>query len=290
MTTFAIAGIQMRAGASDNLDAMARQIETTLARFPWIEMVVFGELCAHGVDPALAEALPGPSEQHLCSLARKHNIWLVPGSLYELDGNRIYNTAPVIGPAGNVVARHRKIYPFLPYEQGIDSGTRHTVFDVPGVGRFGLSICYDMWFPETTRAMAWDGAEVIIHPSLTNTIDRDLEVTIARANAGMNQCYFVDINNAGDLGYGRSVVVGPEGDMIHEAGHDGEVIPVVVDLERVRRTRRDGLLGLGQVLKSFRDNPVAFPQYSGQGRRSGELVSLGPLEKAARGTPASSTS
>ena len=286
MTTFAIAGIQMQASASGNLDGMARQIEKTLARFPWVEMVVFGELCAHGVNPAHAEALPGPSEQHLCSLARKHNIWLVPGSLYELDGNRIYNTAPVINPAGDVVARHRKIYPFLPYEQGIDSGSNHTVFDVTGIGRFGLSICYDMWFPETTRAMAWAGAEVIIHPSLTNTIDRDLELSIARANAGMNQCYFIDINNAGELGYGRSVVVGPEGDMIHEAGRDGEVVPVVVDLARVRRTRRDGLLGLGQVLKSFRDGNVAYPQYAADGRRSSELAALGPLEKAARATPA----
>lgn len=285
MTTFAIAGIQMQAGMNENLDAMARQIENTLARFPWVEMVVFGELCSHGTNPALAEALPGPSEQRLCSLARKYNIWLVPGSLYELDGNRIYNTSPVINPNGDVVVRHRKIYPFLPYEQGIDAGTQHTVFDVPGIGRFGLSICYDMWFPETTRTMVWDGAEVIIHPSLTNTIDRDLELSIARANAGMNQCYFVDINNAGDLGYGRSVVIGPEGDMIHEAGRDGEIIPVVLDLERVRRTRRDGLLGLGQVLKSFRDNPVPFPQYAGKARRSGELASLGPLEKAGRGTP-----
>jgi predicted amidohydrolase len=283
MTTFAIAGIQMRAGPSDNLDGMARLVETTLARFPWIEMVVFGELCAHGANPALAEALPGPSEQHLCSIARKHGIWLVPGSLYELDGNRIYNTAPVIDPSGDVVARHRKIYPFLPYEQGIDAGDQHTVFDVPGVGRFGLSICYDMWFPETTRAMAWAGAEVIIHPSLTNTIDRDLEVSIARASAGMNQCYFVDINNTGELGYGRSVVVGPEGEVIHEAGREAEVIPVVVDLDRVRRTRRDGLLGLGQVLKSFRDSTVAYPQYAARGRRSGELSSLGPLEKARRG-------
>ena len=240
----------------------------------------------HGTNPALAEALPGPSEQRLCSLASKYNIWLVPGSLYELQGNRIYNTAPVIAPTGDVVTRHRKIYPFLPYEQGIDAGSQHTVFDVPEIGRFGLSICYDMWFPETTRAMAWDGAEVIFHPSLTNTIDRDLELSIARANAGMNQCYFVDINNAGELGYGRSVVVGPEGDLVHQAGRDGEVIPVVVDLERVRRTRRNGLLGLGQVLKSFRDNPVAFPQYAGKARRSGELVSLGPLEKAGRGPTA----
>ncbi len=136
----------------------------------------------------------------------------VPGSLYERAGDKIYNTAPVIDPAGQVVARHRKIYPFTPYENGVASGDRATVFDVPGVGRFGVSICYDMWFPETSRALAWMGAEVILHPSLTNTIDRDVEISIARASAATNQCYFVDLNCAGNLGYGRSSVFGPGGE------------------------------------------------------------------------------
>ena len=79
-------------------------------------------------------------------------------------------------------------------------GNRHTVFDIPDVGRFGVSICYDMWFPETTRTLAWMGAEVILHPSLTNTIDRDVEISIARASAATNQCYFVDLNCSGRLG------------------------------------------------------------------------------------------
>ena len=121
----------------------------------------------------------------------------MPGSIYERDGDRIYNTAPVIDPDGKVVARHRKIYPFLPYERDVACGDAHTVFDIPDVGRFGVSICYDMWFPETTRALAWMGAEVILHPSLTNTVDRDVEIAIARASAATNQCYFIDLNCAG---------------------------------------------------------------------------------------------
>ena len=72
---------------------------------------------------------------------------------------------------------------------------------------------------------------------------------------------FFDINNAGDLGYGRSIVIGPEGDILHQAGRGPEVIPVVIDINRVRRTREDGLLGLGQPLKSFREGQVHYPQY-----------------------------
>ncbi len=281
MTTFAIAGVQMAAAPSNNLAGMSRLVELTMTRFPWVQMIVFGELCVHGVSTRLAEPMPGDTEQRLCELARRHHVWLVPGSIYEADGGRVFNTAPVIDPDGQVVARHRKLYPFLPYEGGVESGASHTLFDVPGVGRFGLSICYDMWFPETTRALAWGGAEVIIHPSLTNTIDRDLELSIARTSAAINQCYFFDINNTADLGNGRSIVIGPEGDVIHQAGTLEEVMPVIVDLDKLRRTRREGLLGLGQVLKSFRDSNVPYPQYALQDRRSEPLAALGPLARLA---------
>jgi predicted amidohydrolase len=261
MTTFAIAGMQMDTSYGDNLDAMSKEVAVAMKRFPWVKMIVFGELCAFGPDPATAQTLPGPAEKHFCSLARKHEIWLLPGSMYEMFEGKIFNTAPIINPDGDVVAYHRKIYPWLPYEKGIEGGTDHTVFDIDGIGRFGVSICYDMWFPETTRALAYMGAEVILHPTLTRTIDRDLELSIARTNAGINQCYFLDINNAGELGYGRSIVIGPEGDILHQAGRGPEVIPVVIDINRVRRTREDGLLGLGQPLKSFREGQVHYPQY-----------------------------
>lgn len=282
MTQFAIAGVQMAAASSGNLAGMVRLVELTLARFPWVEMIVFGELCAHGVNTGHAEPMPGATEHQLAALARKHGVWLIPGSIYERAEDGVYNTAPVINPAGKIVARHRKLYPFLPYEAGVASGAQHTLFDVPGVGRFGLSICYDMWFPETTRALAWAGAEVIIHPSLTNTIDRNLELAIARASAGMNQCYFFDINNTGALGNGQSIVVGPEGDVIHQAGTLDEIMPVVVDFDRLRRTRRDGLLGLGQVLKSFRDSDVAYPHHELGQRNSAVLTALGALQIPAR--------
>ena len=164
-------------------------------------------------------------EEELGQIARDLQLWLIPGSIYERDGDRIYNTTPVINPLGNVVARYRKCSRSCRMKRR-PPGAEFVVFDVPDVGRFGVSICYDMWFPETTRTLAWIGAEVIIHPTLTNTIDRDVELSIARANAAVNQCYFFDINCAGRLGFGRSVVVSPEGTVIHQAGIGHEIIPV----------------------------------------------------------------
>lgn len=261
MTTFAIAGIQMDVPQADNIEKMTKYINSVMARFPWVQMIIFGELCVFGTSLERAQSLPGPTESHFCNLATKHNIWILPGSVYELANDKIYNTTSVINPQGEVVVRHRKLFPFSPYEKGITAGKDHTLFDVPDVGRFGVSICYDMWFPETTRALACLGAEVILHPTLTNTIDRDLELAIARSSAGINQTYFFDINNTGTLGYGKSIIVGPDGDVIYQAERGEEVMPIIVDLERVRRTRERGVLGLGQTLKSFKESNLEYPQY-----------------------------
>ena len=282
MTHFAVAGLQLELGPQDNLALVRAELERLKVRFPWVDMVVLAELSLFGANVAQAQPMPGRVEEALCAMARDLDYWLVPGSLYERDGDRVYNTAPVINPRGEVVARYRKMFPFLPYERGIAAGSEFVVFDVPEVGRFGISICYDMWFPETTRALAWLGAEVVIHPTMTNTIDRDLELSIARTSAALNQCYFVDINCAGRLGNGRSIVVGPDGVVLHQAGIGTEVIAVELDLEHVRRTRRRGLLGLGQPLKSFRDSQVRFPQYHEPGSRSPSLDALGPLEVPGR--------
>ncbi len=117
---------------------------------------------------------------------------------------------------------------------------------------------------------------------MTDTIDRDIELAIARTNAAVNQCYFFDINGAGAIGNGRSIVVGPSGDVIHQAGTGEEVMPIEVDLNRVRRERETGLRGLGQPLKSFRDRRVDFSVYRNEAGATPFLDTLGPLAKPVR--------
>ncbi len=282
MVPFAIAGIQTYISAvQSNLDRIRIRLNTLMAVYPWVQMVVFSELATYGPLPKHAETLPGPSEKAFQEMAAQHGIWLLPGSMFEKRGDRIYNTASVIDPSGRVVGRYRKMFPFLPYEMGVSAGDEFLVFEVPEVGKFGVSICYDMWFPETTRTMTVMGAEVILHPSLTGTIDRDAELSIVRATAVMNQCYVFDINGLGDGGVGRSIICGPEGMVWHQAGYNEEMIPIEIDLERVRYCRKQGMLRLGQTLKSFRDRQVAFPIYE-TGATHPYLDSLGPLEKPVR--------
>lgn len=281
MTHFAVAGLQLELGPQDNLHLVRSELERLKVRFPWVDMAVLAELSLFGANLANAQPMPGRVEESLCAIARDLDIWLVPGSLYERDGDHVYNTAPVINPRGQVVARYRKMYPFLPYEKGVTPGSRFVVFDVPQVGRFGVSICYDMWFPETTRTLAVMGAEVILHPTLTGTIDREIELSIARASAATNQCYFFDINGLDAGGSGRSIVCGPEGRIIYQADTNEEFIPIEINLEKVRRSRELGVLRLGQPLKSFRDRPVDFGIYA-PGAKHPALEGLGPLIKPAR--------
>jgi predicted amidohydrolase len=282
MTPFSIAILQLTLPNADNRDRIEHEVGIALTRFPWVQMMLLPELASFGPSLAFAEALPGTTERRYQELARSLGIWLIPGSLYECHDGRVYNTAPVIDPQGTVVARYRKIFPFLPYEAGVAHGTEVTVFDVPDVGRFGLSICYDQWFPEVSRCLAWHGAEVILHPTMTTTTDRALELVLAQANAITNQCFFVDVNNAGALGNGRSIVVGPDGDVMHEAGEQTELIPITLDLDRVRHARTFGTKGLGQMLKSFRDTDVSFPCHEPAFRQSQTLQALGPLRMPRR--------
>ena len=172
MTPFAVAGIQMYLGMQNNVEQMRSRLEVLMHLYPWTQMVMFSELAPHG--PALQSAQPagGADEQAFQEMARRHQLWLLPGSMFEKRDGAIYNTTPVINPEGEVVARYRKMFPFAPYEDGTTPGEEFCVFDVPEVGRFGVAICYDIWFPEVARTLTSMGAEVIMNPVLAHFMDR----------------------------------------------------------------------------------------------------------------------
>ncbi len=267
-----------------NLIEMLHRIDLVMIRFPWTQMIVFSELAQCGPVPNHPVTLPGPEETSLQAAAAKHGIWLIPGSVFERGSDgKLYNTTSVINPEGVVVDRYRKMFPFMPYEHDVTGGTDFCVFDVPGLGRCGLSICYDIWIPETTRTLTAMGAEVLIHPVLTGTIDRDVELAIARATAAQFQCYVFDINGLGAGGIGRSCVVDPTGTVLAQAGGSSETLPVEIDFARVRRQRETGVNGLGQPLKSFRDRTVDLSVYRRDSGTDAYLGTLGPLTMPAKG-------
>ena len=295
---FGIAGVQMAVvpwdvdATYEKMAAMTRQISQS---FPWVKMILFHELVVSALTqfdgPPSPEqwakarsTVPGPLTDRLCELAKRHKLWLVPGSLFEVDGDKTYNTAVSINPEGQIVSRYRKIFPWYPFEAQATPGEEYCVFDVPEVGRFGLSICYDMWFPETIRTLAWMGADVILHPTMTPTQDRELELVLARANAITNQVYFIDVNGVGPWGGGQSLAVDPEGHVLHQAGEGETFFTVLIEPGKTKRVREFGSLGLIQAWKQLRDSGMRFPPYQ-EGFEDGAVFEgLGEL-KAPREVP-----
>ncbi len=288
MTPFAIAGVQMHVSAlHSNVEGMLQRLDILMQRFPWTQMVLFSELAPFGPLPRYAQPFLNDTLERFCAAARHHKVWLIPGSMFEKgpDG-RIYNTSAVIDPEGQLVSSYRKMFPFRPYEADVEAGTEFCIFDVPDVGRFGVSICYDIWFPETTRQLTSAGVEVLLHPVLTGTTDRDAELAIARATAAQFQCYVIDVNGLGAGGVGRSCVIDPSAHVLHQSAGQEDVFPIEVDLDLVRRQRETGMKGLGQVLKSFRDRSVDFSVYDRNSGWHDYLSTLGPLELPKQGSRA----
>ena len=287
---FGIAIVQMQVvpwNTEKTIQRMEQRLLYIQHVFPWVNLVCFPELCPTGMaslDPLppgrtwddTAEAIPGPLTERLADMGRRYQMWLQPGSIYERDGDDLYNTALVFSPQGELVARYRKMFPWRPWET-VSGGREFCTFDIPDAGRFGLCICYDGWFPEVIRTLAWMGAEVIIHPSLTGTVDRDAELIIEQAHAIFNQCYMVNANTAPTTGGGKSIIVDPNGRVLQQAGAHEEIMTEIIDLDLVRRVRDLGTVGLNQHLKQLRDFEGEFPIYT-QGVRAGELFqTLGPL-------------
>ena len=275
MKPLSIAAVQLNLDNKDNYALVAKKTREAVFRFPFLQMIIFSELAVGGAGSKDSSFYLSEYLDKFKDLAKELDIWLIPGSFYEEKKEGIYNTAPVINNKGELVTKCQKLYPFLPYEVGVKAGNEVCVFEVPGFGIMGLQICYDLWFPETSRALTLQGAEVILHPSLTDTCDRDVERAMVKATAAQQQCYYIDVNAGGKQGCGLSLVAGPDGEILHDANIGEEFMLVEVDFDRVRRCRTRGLKGLGQPVKSFRDDPK--PNL--QNRKDDKyLTKLGPLE------------
>jgi predicted amidohydrolase len=259
------------------VSAFASEVEALVAAHPESRLLAFPELHLCGVTGsraerteqlrAAAEPLPGPRSVQLAELAGDLGVWLAPGSVCERGPNgELFNTAVVFAPSGELVSFYRKVFPWRPYEP-YDPGDRFVVFDVPEAGRVGFSICYDAWFPEVARHLAWLGADLILNPVQTTTADREQELVLARANAIVNQVFVASLNAAAPVGVGRSVVVDPEGRVLLESAGDGStVLTPTLDLSQVVGVRERGTAGLNRMWDQFteHDAPLELPLYEGR--------------------------
>ena len=235
-----------------NLDNLSKQTALIKYYSPWVNLVVAPELCIPGISnmEKTAETMTGPIIESCARIAKDNDIYLIPGSIYEKDGNNYYNTSPVFDKNGNLIAKYRKMHPWRPHEK-TDSGNKTIVFNFEGIGVIGLCICYDLWFPELIRDLVWQGAEVILVPTLTKTQDRAQEIVLSQAAAIQNQCYIVSVNGVGNEGRGESLIVDPDGNITQKAGQLQENLIQMIDLDNVQKKRDCGIAGVTRPLASF---------------------------------------
>ena len=259
MRRYTAAAVQMRTGSdrSANLaraDALVRDAAARGAR-----LVVLPEVFAWrgpaADEAAVAEPVPGPVTVRLGALARELGLWLAAGSLHERAAGevRVFNTSCLFDPRGEIVARYRKLHLFdvdLPGGVAVqESATRAPGTEVvtapTELGTLGLSICYDLRFPELYRRLSRAGAEVLLIPSAFTfpTGAAHWEVLV-RARAVENQCYVIAADQAGTspqgfADWGDSMLVDPWGRVLARAGDGEAVVTAEIDLDYLARVRRE---------------------------------------------------
>ncbi len=303
-----LALIQAPAQPENSLTSFAADLERTTRSHSPASLFVYPELhlCGTGdADPNetpsliehLAQPLDGERDRTLAELAGDLGVWLVPGSFYERgEDGRIYNTMAAYSPQGRRAAAYRKVFPWRPYEK-VAPGSEFVVFDMDGFGRVGLSICYDAWFPESSRHLAWMGAELILNVVQTPTADRAQEVVLARANAIVNQVFVASVNAAAPQGLGQSLLVDPQGRVrTRSTGAESTVLTDVIDLDDVRHARTYGTAGVTFPWQQFTpaDTPLELPLYSGRIQPENWTIQHPPLpsmpEPMPEGAPLTETS
>ena len=238
----------------------------------------------------LAETIPGPSTARLSALAKQHGVVLV-GSLFEKRATGLYhNTAVVFDADGSMAGKYRKMH--IPDDPGFYEKFYFTPGDLgfepidTSVGRLGVLVCWDQWYPEAARLMALAGAELLLYPTAigwdpTDEQDekqrqRDAWILSHRGHAVANGLPVLSCNRVGHEAsphasdsrtgasgidfWGNSHVLGPQGEFIAEAGGDPAILTCEVDLGRSEDVRRiwpflrdRRIDAYGDLLRRYRD-------------------------------------
>ena len=225
-----------------NLEQCLRLLEE--AAGAGAELLVLPECAIPGyMFESLEEAMPyaeepaGPTTEALAEACRKLDVHAVCG-LLERDGDRLRNAAVLVGPEGLVGTYWKTHLPFLGIDRFVTPGDELSVWDTP-LGRIGVEICYDLRFPEVTRTLALQGADLIAHPTNFPMAAKAQTEIVTLARSVENRIYLLTANRVGKERWGefcgRSQIVDPYGSRLAEAGEAEEALLVAeIDLAKAR--------------------------------------------------------
>ncbi|MEK9727434.1 MAG: carbon-nitrogen hydrolase family protein [Candidatus Margulisiibacteriota bacterium] len=241
--------VQMNSTEDRNMNF--QQVEQILENHTLIDLIVLPEVfnfrSALGFKKAAAEPLTGPTVTWLKETAQKQMVFLIAGSITELaEDGRIYNTTVVLNPAGEIIKTYRKMHLFdvTLADKSIQESAHFSAGEMPNLveiqgWQIGLTICYDLRFPELFRHYFKHHADMIVIPSsFTYETGQKHWRVLCQARAIENQCYIIAPNQCG-VGagqvktYGHSLVIDPDGNILVEA-NDNEVAGFVTILSKAK--------------------------------------------------------
>lgn len=252
------AAIQMSStpDKNENLDTAERLMREAVAA--GADLVALPELWScHGLDSAYrenAEPIPGPTTEFLGGLARELGAYILGGSILESDHikTKLHNTSTFFGPDGELAAVYRKIHLFdvkAPDREYLESKTiepgGEVVTTKAGNATLGLSVCYDVRFPELYRLLALRGAEILTVPAaFTLQTGKDHWELLLRARAVENQAFVIAPAQWGQKAdgrwtYGRSTIVDPWGTVLATCPDRDGLALATLDLDALDRLRED---------------------------------------------------
>ena len=253
------AAIQMSSGSDKRANVERAEALIRAAAKQGAELVVLPEVFnwrgPRGAEAEFAEPIPGPTSERLAALAHELGVHLQAGSITErIEGERrCYNTALLFAPNGECIGKYRKIHLFdveIPGQVSArESQARkpgeETVVVRTDIGALGLSVCYDLRFPELYRRLVRSGAEILCIPSaFTFPTGAAHWEPLVRARAIENQCYVIAPDQYGTSpngyrDYGGSMIVDPWGAVIARASEGEAVLVAEIRLEYLRRVRAE---------------------------------------------------
>jgi len=256
---FVAAAVQMLAGNDKqaNLQEATRWIRDAAVKGARLVALpeVFIWRGSKKLERQFAEAIPGPSSNALSNLARELGIYLLAGSILEeiLDSERAYNTSLLFDPAGKQIACYRKIHLFdvdLPNGVSLRESQTRAHGQLPVVvrtelGTMGLTVCYDVRFPELYRRLAEQDAQLMFVPSAFTAYTGEAHwETLLRARAIENQAYIIAPDQFGRTEnsfetHGHSMIIDPWGRIIAELPHGPGVITATIDLDYLAKIRAE---------------------------------------------------
>lgn len=202
----------------------------------------------------IAEEIPGESSTPFIQIAKQHKVFILLGSVYERIKNslKVYNTSVLIGPSGKILKKYRKIHLFQARinQRVIDETQSFVPGKTPVLTKIksfkvGLSICYDLRFPEIYRRYSKEGAGVLVVPScFTQKTGQAHWHTLLKARAIENSCFVLAPNQCGQdhqgmFAFGHSLIINPWGDILAQASADQEeIINADISLEEIKRVRQ----------------------------------------------------